>query len=95
MKFLVLLLIVVSCARVMPVSSPQTQLASRIEHASTHNRCTPDVGMTMDCMDDQGLVWTACAWNACGLSGTCRETHQRAVADGSCGEPDWPACKLR
>ena len=94
MKIWLLLLASVACSATVSLpSTPQTQLAARIEHAGTHDPCVPGEKATSNCLDDDGLVWSACAWNSCGLEKPCREDHQRKVAEGSCGEPDWPACK--
>lgn len=92
MKFLLLLLIAVSCAPTIPVSPEQVALWSRISHASTHYPCTPNATTSEACLDDQGLVWSTCAWNTCGISEGCRREHQHVVAAGSCGGPDWPPC---
>jgi hypothetical protein len=97
MKTLMLLLILAlaACATAQPPSTPQTQLAARIEHASTHNPCTPDQAVTADCLDDFGLVWSKCAWNSCGIDQSCRQLHQTRAndIDSNCGGPDWPACR--
>ena len=76
-----------------PPSTPETQLGARLESASTHLKCHPHYAVQTSCVDEQGLVWTACAWNNCGIEQPCRGEAQSKVAAGSCGEPYWPACK--
>jgi len=93
-KILLLMLGSLGCATTAPQSSTQTWLAARIARAGTHNPCMPNTTTTENCFDDQGLVWSTCAWNTCGLSRPCREVQQRNVAAGSCGEPEWPACRM-
>jgi hypothetical protein len=90
----ILLIVACGCATAAPPSTPQTQLAARIEHASTHNPCLPGQSVTANCLDDQGLVWTMCAWNSCGFNEECRKWHQTSLVRGNCGPPDWPACGL-
>lgn len=94
MRRLLLLLAFTACATSRPMTPAEVQLASRIVHASTHNPCTPDEPVKADCLDDQGIVWSACAWNSCGMGSECRERHQRKVVENSCGGPDWPPCIL-
>ena len=81
------------CVHPTPPSTPEAQLAARIEHAGPHVQCVSGLSTTMDCIDNQGLVWTACAWNICGIDPPCRSKSQAKVVAGSCGEPDWPACQ--
>ena len=89
---IVCLAFVAGCATAETRSTPQTQLASRIEHASTHNPCPPNQPVSGSCLDDQGLVWSACAWNGCGRDTDCRHHSQEVIASHDCGLPDWPAC---
>lgn len=88
----IVVLAILSCAT---PSTPQTQLASRISHASTHNPCTPNATVSEACLDDDGLVWSACAWNSCGMSQTCRDDQQKSQLAGNCGTSDWPPCNSR
>jgi hypothetical protein len=94
-RILIICLLLAACGHVQQESTPETQLASRIEHASTHLACLPEQTMAYDCLDDKGLVWSACAWNSCGKEISCRIDSQTAVASRSCGTPDWPPCPPR
>jgi hypothetical protein len=40
-------------------------------------------------------VWSACAWNGCGIDPDCRTSSQEAVARNSCGGDGWPSCRTR
>lgn len=84
-----------SCAHSDPPSTPASQLAARFARASTKVACIPGGTVSVDCVDDQGLVWTACAWNGCGWDATCRAKFQASNMAGSCGEPEYPACPIR
>ena len=84
--------VLVGCAHSEPVSNIDSQLASRIEHASTHVACIPGHSTPVNCIDNMGLVWSACAWNTCGQDTVCRIEHQTSITTGSCGLPDWPPC---
>jgi len=63
-----------SCAERQP--APDAQPAARIAGAGTRKPCSPGKITTADCLDDQGLVWSACAWNSCGMDRQCREQYQ-------------------
>jgi hypothetical protein len=84
-----------SCATAPHDPTPGTELAARLEQAHAKPRCTPHYAVPASCVDDQGMVWSACAWNACGIEEPCRGEAQAKVAAGSCGEPYWPACKRK
>lgn len=91
------LLLLAGCASAAP-STSDTQLASRFEHAKSVQFCPVEwngVGqrLAVDCVDNEGLVWSSCAWNACGINPECRARSQEVVMRGSCGGPDWPACR--
>jgi len=92
MRILTIFLAVTSCASPTVLSASQVQRAARFDRASTHYPCAPNATTDVACVDDQGIVWSACAWNSCGIGPACREEHQRIVMAGSCGEPEWPAC---
>jgi hypothetical protein len=92
-------LLTTSCASAPPTpQTPNTELAARLAHAGTSQVCPVVWGghgmrITSDCLDDDGLVWSACAWNACGIDPSCRTREQEAAVLASCGGPEWPACK--
>ena len=69
-------LLLLACASSPPESTPQTQLVARVAQASTSTRCPEQGEVASSCLDDQGLVWSACAWNNCGASPECRREHQ-------------------
>lgn len=78
-------------------STPQAQLTARFAHASATSRCPVSAlgqgsPVSANCIDDDGLVWSACAWNGCGVDLNCRVSSQDAVERGSCGGDEWPAC---
>lgn len=87
-------LALVSCTHAELPSSSDPRLAARIGRASTHNPCTPELPVTSNCLDDQGLVWSICAWNACGIDEQCRKIYQNHQVAQNCGEPEWPACSI-
>jgi len=94
----IFLLLLCGCAASVAPSTPDTQLASRFAHAKSVQFCPVEwngVGqrLAVDCVDSFGLVWSACAWNSCGINPECRTRSQEEVSRGSCGGPDWPACK--
>jgi len=76
-------------------ATPESELAARVARASTHVPCVSGEKAAGPCLDDQGNVWSKCAWNSCGVDAECRVASQARVAAGSCGEPEWPACRSK
>lgn len=89
--------IFLSCgyAGIFPLSSSTSQLQARLARAraASYPACNSTMPATTDCADSFGIIWSACAWNICGFEEDCRKESQKWIAAGSCGEPEWPACK--
>lgn len=93
MRWLLLAFVLGCCATVEPPHTRESERTARWQHASTHNPCMPGARVAADCIDNEALVWSACAWNSCGVDPVCRKDGQTKVAAGSCGLDEWPPCK--
>jgi hypothetical protein len=95
---LIAIFLLVSCANRPIPSTPDSQLAARFASAHTKYACPVDrfgrgERVSANCIDTVGTVWSACAWNGCGVDPECRALAQQDVMAESCGGPEWPPCE--
>jgi len=90
MRLLFCLVLVAGCASAASTESSRRRW--RVDHASTRARCEAARPAASECVDDEGLEWTECAWNSCGWDRDCRLAAQESVLAGSCGEPAYAPC---
>ena len=96
MRFFCALLVVlaVGCAHSNRIPSAEELLAARQNAAPGKPVCTSWLTTAVDCIDDAGLIWSACAWNACGRDPECRRPSDIAVLAGGCGTPGYLSCEV-
>jgi len=91
-----LVICAIGCAHFEPVSTPESRRESRLSAASTGLRCDENTAQLPDqsCVTPAGLVWSACAWNACGRDPSCRRPHEIDVLATSCGGREFMSCDV-
>ncbi|HUE39816.1 MAG TPA: hypothetical protein VMR29_09950 [Candidatus Binatia bacterium] len=90
-------LVLVACgAPPRALASPEAMRRERVAYGYAHclHVCEGRMDLPEDycCVADDGLTWSICAWNSCGVVAECRARHTFALSGGCGGGHGWPDC---